>query len=251
MMNRILENVRRGQYVSLFAVLSLTFYYAADFRYYVNRSVYSAFDLGNLGAFGQKLRVSVLIAVFAALGWAIGVLTAFLTRKKRINSVTLYWLAGLFAIVALLFTPYNLQLLMPSEIMQNIAMISCIAHIVFVFADMWIFAWTFCVGVIRACAQSGRYYAALISSIAVVAAVLAYLSIALGWSFVALTSVYGCVLAALNILHAAFPERTTQDENAKTSVCPRVTAVTVLSVSLLFAAVLIGACFITENLIAI
>lgn len=249
-MKRYLENLRRGKYFSLLALLCLAFVYASSFRFYVNESVYAAFDLGNLGEFGKKLDVSVLIAVLAALGWAGGLLTAYLTRKKRVGAVTLYWLAGMFAIVALFFTPYNLQLLMPSTVMQNIAMILCIAHILFVFVDMWLFAWAFFAGSKDVCGQCGRYGAIVVTAFAVVAAVLAYLSITFKWSFVVQSAVYGCTLTAVNVLHAAFPE-SDDGVSAPESRDVRISAAMTAVVTVVFAAVLAGAYFITENLIAI
>lgn len=250
-MKKTIDMFKKGKYISLLTVLCLAFSFAANFRYYINESVYAAFNLGNLGAFGQKLQVSVLVAVFAALGWAAGLLTAFLTRKKRADAVTLYWISGMFAIVALFFTPYNLQLLMPSTIMQNIAMIACIAHIVFILIDMWMFSCAFCVGSADAYGQSAKSGIVTICVAAVIATVLAYVSVASKWSFVVQTAVYGSILTALNVLHAAFPEK--ENVTSAETVCVRsgVKTGAFAAATLLFAAVLIGAYFITEKFIAI
>lgn len=251
-MSTIVKKCKEVKYLSLFLLTCMAFTFAAEFRYYVNQNIYAAFNLGNLGAFGANLSVSVLIAVFAALGWAAGIFTAWLTRKKQIGAVTLYWLSGMFAIVALFFTPYNLQLLMPSTIMQNIAMIACIAHIVFILVDMWLFAWAICVGSQALCLQ-GQKGLIIQSAIAVVATILAYLAVSLSWSFSICVAVYGGMLIVINILHAAFPEPDSVCCDDAEAVVPndKVLWIARAVVTGLMLAVLIGAYYITESHIAI
>lgn len=252
-MKKAIGYLKRGKYISLLTLLCMAFAYIADFRYYINESIYAAFNLGNLGEFGTKLIVSVLVAVFAAVGWAVGLLTAFLTRKKQVRAVTLYWLSGLFAIVALFFAPYNLQLLMPSTIMQNIAMIACIAHIVFILVDMWLFAWAICTGCIEVCKQSGIKGVVCISVFAIVATVLGFVSAACRWSFVIQTAVYGSVLAFFNVLNAAFEDGKEAEENSHVEVrCRKAYVYAVLiAITVLLIVVLIGTYFMTEQHIAI
>lgn len=255
-MSKLINKMRYGKYLSFLVLVCMTFTFASEFRYYINQSIYAAFNLGNLGPFGAKLDVSVLVAVFASVGWAAGVLTAFLTEKKRIRTVTLYWLSGLFAVVALFFTPYNLQLLMPSTIMQNIAMIACIAHIVFILADTWLFSWAICAGVKDICAGGGKSGTAFIAVATLIATVLSYLSIIYQWSFVVATAVYGGVLTAVNVLHAAFPEKDCDiDESDCGETLKAASGIEVWSargaVTVLYAVVLIGAHFITQPYIAI
>lgn len=250
-MKEVFDKIKRGKYISFVLVICIAFTYAAEFRYYIYENVYSAFNLGNLGEFGTKLSVSVLTAVFAALGWVAGLLTAFLTDKKKINVVTLYWLSGIFAIVALFFTPYNLQLLMPSTIMQNVAMIACIAHLVFMVADIWLFSWAICSGgndVARQVKFKGTAFAV---SAAATALVLAILSVRYKWSFVWIIAVYGCILTVLNVLHAAFPDKDETAESLETEVSFTEKITLRAAVTAMFAAVLIGAYFITEAHIAI
>lgn len=249
-MNNAISKLKKAKYISLLALMLLIFSYAAQFRYYINANIYAAFNLGNLGPIGQKLNVSILVAVFCALGWAIGLLTAFLTRKKDINAVTLYWLAGMFAIVALFFTPYNLQLLMPDTILQNIAMIACIAHIVFIFADMWIFAWAFCQGCKDLYSQGKNEAFVLIPSAAVAAMILSYFASAYMWSFSICVSVYGTVLTAINVLHAAFDKN--DNCNMEITSTDNIKILTLTgAVTLILMTVIAGAYFITENNIAI
>lgn len=253
-MKRLLNDLKKAKYISLMILVCMTFTFAADFRYYINQSVYAAFNLGNLGAFGTKLYVSVLVAVFAAIGWGAGMLTAFLTRKKKVNAVTLYWLSGMFAVVMLFFTPYNLQLLMSATIMQNIVMIDCIAHIVFILVDMWLFAWVLCAGSRDVLMRKEKYGIAIISVVAAVATALAFASIACKWSFVIQTAVYGSILTALNVFHAAFPEREEGEEIKEISCAGssgRKELIVAAAVTILFIAVLVGAYFITEQYIAI
>lgn len=253
-MKTLLNDLKKAKYISLMTLVCMTFTFAADFRYYINQSVYAAFNLGNLGAFGTKLYVSVLVAVFAAIGWGAGMLTAFLARKKKVNAVTLYWLSGMFAVVMLFFTPYNLQLLMSATIMQNIVMIDCIAHIVFILVDMWLFAWTLCAGSRDVLMQKEKYGIAIISVVAAVATALAFASIACKWSFVIQTAVYGSILTALNVVHAAFPEREEGEEIKEISCAGssgRKEFIVAAAVTILFIAVLVGAYFITEQYIAI
>lgn len=253
-MNTTLNTFRKGKFLSFLTLLCVAFSFVSGFRYYINESVYAAFDLGNLGEFGKELKVSVLVAVFAALGWAIGLLAAFLTEKKKINAVTLYWLSGLFAIVALFFNPYNLQLLMPDTIMQNIAMIACIAHVVFILVDAFVFAWAVSAGSKEVLlAVKGKIGIAVVISSAAVATVFAFVSLVFKWSFVIQTAVCGGILTAVNVLHAAFPEKESEvgaDAEA-TRTYSRIGMVAVAVVTLLFAAVLIGAYFITENLMSL
>lgn len=253
-MKTLLNDLKKAKYISLLILVCMTFTFAADFRYYINQSVYAAFNLGNLGAFGTKLYVSVLVAVFAAIGWGAGMLTAFLTRKKKVNAVTLYWLSGMFAVVMLFFTPYNLQLLMSATIMQNIVMIDCIAHIVFILVDMWLFAWALCAGSRDVLMRKEKYGIAIISVVAAVATALAFASIACKWSFVIQTAVYGSILTALNVFHAAFPEREEGEEIKEISCAGssgRKELIVAAAVTILFIAVLVGAYFITEQYIAI
>lgn len=250
-MNEVLNNLKKGKYVSFFTLICLAFSYASNFRYYINENVYAAFDLSNLGEFGKALKVSVLVVVCAALGWAIGFLTAFLTGKKKINVVTLYWLSGMFAIVALFFTPYNLQLLMPATIMQNIAMIACIAHVAFILVDVWLFSWAIFVGSREVCAAGGRTGVVAIAASAIVACVLAYVSIVCKWSFVIQVSVYGGIIIFINILNAAFSDKMSEEKKCELRCCDKMMVAVAAVETALFLAVLIGVYFITENQIAI
>lgn len=236
------------------ALMLMIFSYAAQFRYYINSDIYSAFNLGNLGEFGQKLNVSLLVAVFCTLGWTAGLITAFLFRKKNVNTVLLYLFSGLFAITALLFTPYNLQLLMPDTILQNIAMILCIAHIVFIFADMWLFSFTFCSGCKDLYLKSENEAFVIVPTIAVIAVILSYFANAYMWSFSICIAIYSTTLVVINLLHSVF-----SFESGKKSIeYPMPTKYDLIKllmltgcVTLLLVTLITGAHFITENNIAI
>lgn len=218
----------------------------SDFRYYIYENIYKSFNLGNLGAIGAELNVSVLVAVLAAAGWVAGMLTAVFTRNKAVSGTLPYWLAGMFAVVALLFTPYNLQLLMPTQIMQNIAMIGCIAHIVFMFADMWVFAWALCRGIYSAMSsETGAQSAALA---VIVAAVLALLTVIFKWHFAICIAVYAGVLVALNTVRAVTDGKV---YNQVASCNITRFSVACAAVTLLFVAVLAASYFVTEAYIAI
>lgn len=253
-MNNVMKKIKSAKHISFFVLILLAFTYVAEFRYYINENIYSAFDLGNLGEIGKKLSVSVLVAVFCVLGWALGMLTGFLTRKKNIRVTTLYWLSGMFAIVALFFTPYNLQLLMSDTILQNIAMIACIAHIVFILVDMWIFAWALCVGSKNIYLQSSREAFIIIPSVGIIAMVLSYLTSAFTWSFSISTSIYAVILTLINIVDSFFDKDETcllcQDAEKTKTDCIKSWSINGI-LTLIFLVVLIGTYFITENNIVI
>lgn len=103
-----LDSLKNGKHISFLLLASITFTYLSSFRLYINENIYKAFDLSNIGPIGRKLNVSVIIAVVMVLGWILGTITARFTSKKIKNNTTLYWMSSLFAIVALMFTPYNL-----------------------------------------------------------------------------------------------------------------------------------------------
>lgn len=138
------NKLKQGKYLSLFMASLLLFTYLAGARYYLYENIYKAFNLGNLGAFGAKLHVSVLLPVLMTAGVLLGALFAFLTRKKvnMKTSVTLYTWSALFVIAFCFFTPYHLQLLLPAQILQNLAMINCIAVMVFSAVAVALLSWS-------------------------------------------------------------------------------------------------------------
>lgn len=245
-MKNIFVRLKRGGYVSYLLTALTAFLYAAQFRYYINSDIYKAFDLGNLGAFGADLSVSVLVAVLAAVGWAGGAATAFFTRKKGLRSGTAYWIAGMFALVALLFTPYNLQLLMPTTNQQNISMICCIANIVFMLVDMWVFSFALLRGGARLAESEGLAGAVYACCAAAVATAPAFAAVAAEWPFAVCVGIYAALLTVLSTVKLFFPE----EECACDVAGGRTYAVSGI-VTALFVAVLAGAYFITEAHIAL
>ena len=231
-MKNIFVRLKRGGYVSYLLTALTAFLYAAQFRYYINSDIYKAFDLGNLGAFGADLSVSVLVAVLAAVGWAGGAATAFFTRKKGLRSGTAYWIAGMFALVALLFTPYDLQLLMPTTNQQII--------------DMWAFSFALLRGGARLAESEGFAGAVYACCAAAVATALAFAAVAAEWPFAVCVGIYAALLTVLSAVKLFFPE----EECACDVAGGRTYAVSGI-VTALFGAVLAGAYFITEAHIAL
>ena len=182
----------------------------------------------------------------AAVGWAGGAATAFFTRKKGLRSGTAYWIAGMFALVALLFTPYNLQLLMPTTNQQNISMICCIANIVFMLFDMWAFSFALLRGGARLAESEGLAGAVYACCAAAVATAPAFAAVAAKWPFAVCVGIYAALLTVLSAVKLFFPE----EECSCDVAGGRAYAVSGI-VTALFVAVLAGAYFITEAHIAL
>lgn len=205
-MKSILKNAADTKAVSCFSCALLLFTYLADARRYLYDNIYTAFDLGNLGAFGARLSVSVLLPVLMAFGVAVGAALAFAVRRRAARSlpVVLYTLSALFVVVFLFFTPYNLQLLLPSQIGQNLAMIGCIAVLVFCAVDTAVFSLSLLVHRQLLGRSAGRHGGVLVLLLLGLAAAGALALTFCHAPFGVCTAVFAGVLLFANILDAAF-----------------------------------------------
>lgn len=203
-MKSLRNNIVKGKYGSFLATSLLLFAYLMDARYYLYENIYKAFQLGNLGPVGARLQVSILMPVLMALGVLTGWLLSFLFRKKTSGRtlIVLYTLCALFAIVFLFFTPYHLQLLMPSQIMQNLAMINCIAVMVFAAVDAALFSWAVFSHLTVMKKQGGRLGGIVLLVCAVLAFGAGSLLMEARGSFPIYVGLYAGILIIINSLHS-------------------------------------------------
>lgn len=251
--------LRNKKYMSFALTAILLFAYAVCMRFYINQNIYKAFNLGNLGEIGQKLFVSTIMAVVSAIGFGLGFLLSFLTKKKASAQRTniLYSLSSVFTVIMLLFTPYNIQLLMPDQILQNIAMINCIALIFFSFVDICLLSWTLNSQI---CLWSKNLVAdvfsksdiSVCSCIAVLSLALAVIVLALKGSVETLFAVIASLLLILNIADGIAPRPSFQEDGQKPLAYFRKTSVVCYAVlaATFIVSIIIGY-YITESLIAI
>lgn len=208
-MKRFILRLRSEKVLSLTAALLTTFTFLTAFRYYVNENVYKAFTLGNLGQFGNGLFVSVIVPVLLAVGFLVGFLSWFFTKKKLKPraSVTIYAISGLFAIVILLIQPYNLQLLLPAVNQQTVVMVNFIAIAVFGAVELALLTW----GILFHLAELRKLMNAriLVSIVCICAfaVVISLLTAALKWPFAVCLAIYASVLCGVNIVHSLFYEK--------------------------------------------
>lgn len=204
MIKNISNRIKTGKYISILSALLLFMTFLTGVRYYINQNIFKSFNLGNLGAFGTKLEVSVIVLIFMGLGCILGFGLYYLTRK-RINQrtcVTLYSVSGLFAIIILLIQPYNLQLMLPAVNQQNIAMINCIAIIVFGAVETLLLSWALNVHIARLSQNFTRIDLVYFVCVVVIATLTALLCVGYGISFAICVAVYASVLLGVNILHS-------------------------------------------------
>lgn len=246
----MLNRIKSTKYISILSAMLILFTYIANLRYYISSNIFRAFNLGNLGAFGTKLTISLICVVFMSLAYVLGVLLAYFTRKKTSNNkiAALYFLSGLMALGLLIFTPYNLQLLMPSQNLQNIAMINVIAVMVFALADVLVFSWGLNLHIAKIASESGVVDIVHVGVAAVVATIFAVLTLTLSWSFTICITVYSSILMAVNILHAFVANK---DDKIKRLELNKKSYIIVIVAALLALVLLLVGYFVAEAKIAL
>lgn len=255
-MKNILNTFKNGKYLSLTLLIAMLCSYLTTFRYYIYENVYKAYALGSLGPFGSKLSVSIIVVVFLALGFALGAGGAILFNKKANNRAMVwgYGLTGFLAVVMLLFNPYNLQLLMPSSNMQNIAMINCIALMVFGLIDVAVFSLIINLQIMKIVNSDGLIGLITLGAAVAFGILFSVLTVALKWSLVICLQAYGWMLVGINVLHAVFVKNE-ENEGGETINLFKAnlkTNIIVMSVLLVVViALLITGFYVTKPLIAI
>lgn len=220
MIKNIYKTIKDGKYISLVSALLLFTTFLTGLRYYINQNIYKAFNLGNLGAFGAKLEVSVIVLIFMGVGYLLGVGLYYLTRKhiKPRTCVTLYSVSGLFAIIILLIQPYNLQLMMSGVNQQNLVMINCIAIIVFGAIETTLLSWALNVHIFSFSQGIKRVDIIYLVCAVAFAIVIALISVAFEFSFAICVAVYASVLLGVNILHSFVVDKEIMTNQATQSI---------------------------------
>lgn len=157
-----------------------------------------------------------------------------------------YGLAGMFAVVMLLFNPYNLQLLMPASNMQNVSMINCIALMVFGLIDVALFSLVFNLQVIKSANRDGVIGLVMVGVAVAFGVLFSMLTVALRWSLVITLQVYGWLLVGINVLHSIF----VKNEENETLALNKTNLITIGVIAVVVIALLIAGFYITKPLIA-
>lgn len=204
MIKNTLNKIKTGKYISIISAILLFTTFITGLRYYINQNIFKSFNLGNLGAFGTKLEVSVIVLVFMGLGYLLGFGLYIITRKrtKQRTLITLYSASSLFAIIILLVQPYNLQLMLPAVNQQNIAMINCIAIIVFSGIEILLLSWALNLHIFSLLQNITRVDLIYIVCSVVVATLISLLCVAYGVSLAICAAVYTSILLSVNIIHS-------------------------------------------------
>lgn len=250
MIKNISNRIKTGKYISILSALLLLMTFLTGLRYYINQNIFKSFNLGNLGAFGTKLEVSVIVVIFMGLGCILGFGLYYLNRKriKQRTCVTLYSAAGLFAILILLIQPYNLQLMFTGVNQQNIAMINCIAIIVFGAVETLLLSWALNVHLVRMSQEYTHTDLIYLVCAVVVAVVTALLCVGYGISFAICTAVYASILLGVNIIHSFVVDKEAIKQECMTS---KITWIIQGSLYVLVIILLLCSYFIVEPMIAI
>lgn len=204
MIKNTLNKIKTQKYISIFSAILLFTTFITGLRYYINQNIFKSFNLGNLGAFGTKLEVSVIVLVFMGLGYLLGFGLYILTHKrtKQRTLIILYSALSLFAIIILLVQPYNLQLMLPGVNQQNIAMINCIAIIVFGGIEILLLTWALNLHIFCLFQNITHVDLIYIACSVVVATLISLLCVGYGVSFAICVAVYTSMLLGVNIIHS-------------------------------------------------
>lgn len=251
MIKNTLNKIKTRKYISIFSAILLFTTFITGLRYYINQNIFKSFNLGNLGAFGTKLEVSVIVLVFMGLGYLLGFGLYILTRKrtKQRTLITLYSALSLFAIIILLVQPYNLQLMLPGVNQQNIAMINCIAIIVFGGIEILLLTWALNLHIFSLFQNITHVDLIYIACSVVVATLISLLCVAYGVSFAICAAVYTSILLCVNIIHSF-----TVDKETVTPIQCKITNsmwIAHACLAVLAIVLMLSGYFIVEPLIAI
>lgn len=200
MMKNMLKALKKNRYISLFLIFMILFTYLSGLRLYIYENINKSFTLIRLGA--EWIDISALASILLALGVVVGAVIALFIRKKISMNLTtmLYALSGLFAIVLLFFTPYNLQLLMPATNLQNITSINLIAVLFFSTIDVALFTLVLGTHILfNIWDITGTIVLAMSIIISVIISMLATVFV---WSFIVCIGVYASILLLINTVNS-------------------------------------------------
>lgn len=248
-MKKLNKEMKNQKPISFLLTGLLLFTFLAGVRLYLFENIYKAYNLGNLGGVGAKLNVSVIVAGFLAISVIIGLVLSLLTKNKlrENSSATFCFISGLATIVFLFFTPYNLQLVLPTQIMQNLAMINCIAVMVFSLVVSSIFVYTIVIQIIQLCQSNKKSFLVLLGVSVFACLVISMLTVSLNWSFSILANFYAwclLIISLADILWSKSNQSITVVYNSKAKIT--LTGFVVVS----FFIIAIG-CYIVAPMIAI
>lgn len=203
---KYIKNIFNGKYFSLLAICCLLFTFLAGARLYIYENIYTAYTLVLIGGIGQYIRISVLVPRLVFIGAVIGIVAGAFTHKmvSKRGLTYLYAFAGMAAVVYLLFTPYNIQLLTPSTHLQTIAFTNFVIAMVFAMILAMAFAYILSVHIIKLVNDLELLDIIMVVAAVIVGLVLALVTVDLKWSFTILVASYGLVLAGINVIYAFF-----------------------------------------------
>lgn len=192
-MKKVLENLRKNKYFTLFFAIMLMFAYMGGARKYIYDNCTKIFDLSRMGS--PWFNLSAGFAVLMAIAVCVGVLLAFLLRKKiSIDWVIAgYGLGGVVSVLTLLFTPYNLQILSPSTQLDAFATVTFIAVFVFSLVTVVLLSAAISSHILIATHQTGMIAIIVSCAEIAIATLFICLSVAFNWSL----QIYLIVLTAL------------------------------------------------------
>ena len=201
-MNKLLVSLKNNKYISLFFAFMLSFAYMSGTRKYIydNCTKIISFERMGAGWFNLSIGITVLMAVAACIGVAI----MFLFRKKiNMNHVIFgYGLASIISILALIFTPYNLQLLSPNTHSDAFATITLYAAMVFGLITTVILSISISSHVLLAIKEE-KIIATIIVGISIAFSTLfAILTIVFNWSLQIYLGVLTLLLIIFNVINA-------------------------------------------------
>lgn len=201
-MKKILVSLKNNKYISLFFAFMLTFAYMGGTRKYIYDNCSKIFSFERMGS--AWFNLSAGIAVLMAVAVGLGVALMYLFRKKiRMNHVIFgYGLAGVISILALIFTPYNLQLLSPTTHMDAFATVSLFAVMFFGLLITVILGASISAHVLLAIKEE-KLVALIVVGVSVVfATIFALLTVVLDWSLQIYLGTLTLLLIIFNIVNA-------------------------------------------------
>lgn len=195
-MKKVLDNLSKNKYISLFMATLLAFAYMGGARKYIYDNCSKILDFARMGT--PWFNLSSGMAVLMVIAVCVGVAVTFLLRKK----ITMDWIfvgyivAGIFSILTLIITPYNLQLLSPSTHMDAFATLTLIVALVFSLVVVALLSASISAHIVIVLSQDNIIATIVSSSVIVISSIFASLSVAYAWSL----QIYFIVLTALLIV---------------------------------------------------
>jgi hypothetical protein len=187
------------KYTPLFVTLLALFINIIGFRYYVFENIYILVNLSNLGGVGQRLFVTDLLNYSLIGGLILAVILISLTHKKlkerAITKVMCVWAVFLWLLI--LINPYNLQVLMPGQIMQNISMINFLILLLLYLINISFAVFSLLTMIISI--ENTRLLPFIVSALIIIAACFAMVFLKCAWSYRNFTILFALALLITNI----------------------------------------------------